>query len=184
MSTRFISCGSLTSVIQSVMIFAIKMTASWQWITLLSCHLDKIWSILSNWKKIMVTPWCPSHGYHFLFKLPFISDLLSQSQEHGKSYSWARSPTCMHATALQSCLTLYDSMDYSLPGSSVHGISQARILEWVTIPSSGESYQPRDQTCVSCSFCTAGRLLTAEPLGKTIPHIAGMNWFGEGETWL
>ena len=33
----------------------------------------------------------------------------------------------------QSCPTLFDSMDYSLPGSSVHGIFQARILEWVAI---------------------------------------------------
>ena len=39
----------------------------------------------------------------------------------------------------QSCLTLCDPMDYSLPGSSVHGISQARILEWVTISSSRRS---------------------------------------------
>ena len=34
----------------------------------------------------------------------------------------------------QSCLTLCDPMDYSLPGSSAHGILQARILEWVAIP--------------------------------------------------
>ena len=38
----------------------------------------------------------------------------------------------------------------SLPGSFVHGISQARILEWVVISFSRESSQPRDQTCVSC----------------------------------
>ena len=37
----------------------------------------------------------------------------------------------MHAKLLQSCPTLCDSMDHSLPGSSVHGILQARILEWV-----------------------------------------------------
>ena len=41
-------------------------------------------------------------------------------------------------------------MDYNLPGSSVHGISQARILEWVVIPSSRGSYQYRDQTQVAC----------------------------------
>ena len=44
----------------------------------------------------------------------------------------------------QSCLTPCDPMDCSTPGSSVHEISQARILEWVAIPLS------RDQTCVSC----------------------------------
>ena len=41
--------------------------------------------------------------------------------------------------------------DYRLPGSSVHGILQARILEWVVMPSSKESSQPRDQIHVSCS---------------------------------
>ena len=40
--------------------------------------------------------------------------------------------------------------DYSLPGSSVHGILQARILEWIAIPFSRGSFCPRDQTRVSC----------------------------------
>ena len=44
------------------------------------------------------------------------------------------------------CLTLCDTMDCSPPGSSVHGILQARILEWVVIPFSRVSSQPRDQT--------------------------------------
>ena len=47
-------------------------------------------------------------------------------------------------------LTLWDPIDCSLPGSSVHGISQARILEWVAISFSRRSSWPRDQTCVSC----------------------------------
>ena len=50
----------------------------------------------------------------------------------------------------QSCLTLHDPMDCSPPGSSVHGISQATILEWVAIPFSKGSSRPRDQTHVSC----------------------------------
>ena len=49
-----------------------------------------------------------------------------------------------HAKSLQSCPTLCDPMDCSLPGSSVHGILQARILEWVAMPSSRGSSQPRD----------------------------------------
>ena len=49
----------------------------------------------------------------------------------------------------QSCPTLCDLMDYNLPGSSVHGIFQARILEWVAISFSRGSAQPRDQTQVS-----------------------------------
>ena len=52
--------------------------------------------------------------------------------------------------AAQSCLTLFDPMDCSLPGSSVHGILQARRVEWVTIPFSRGSCQPREQTQVSC----------------------------------
>ena len=46
----------------------------------------------------------------------------------------------------QLCPTLCDPMVCSLPGSSVHGILQGRILEWVPIPSSRESSQPRDRT--------------------------------------
>ena len=41
-------------------------------------------------------------------------------------------------------------MDCSPPSSSVHGILQARILEWIVISSSREASQPRDQTCISC----------------------------------
>ena len=54
----------------------------------------------------------------------------------------------------QSCLTLCDPVDGSPPGSSVHGILQARILEWVAISFSRGSSQPRDRTRV---FCFAGR---------------------------
>ena len=56
---------------------------------------------------------------------------------------------CVHAKLLQSCPTLCDPMDCSLPGSSVDGILQARILEWVAKPSSSGSSRPRDRTHVS-----------------------------------
>ena len=57
-------------------------------------------------------------------------------------------------------------MDCSPPGSSVHGILQARILEWVaTLFSRGPS-QPRDQNRVSRGSCTAGTFFIAEPVGK------------------
>ena len=56
----------------------------------------------------------------------------------------------MQAEFLQSYPTLCDPMDYSLPGSSVPGILQARILEWGVMPSSRRSSWPRDQTHVSC----------------------------------
>ena len=50
----------------------------------------------------------------------------------------------------QSCPTLFDPMDYSLPGSSIHGIFQARILAWVVFPFSKECSQRRDQTQDTC----------------------------------
>ena len=50
----------------------------------------------------------------------------------------------------RSCLILFNPRYYSLPGSSVHGILHARILEWVAMPSSRRSSQPRYQTQVSC----------------------------------
>ena len=50
----------------------------------------------------------------------------------------------------QSCLTLWDPMDCSLPGFSIHGTFQARIPEWVAISFSRESSPPRDQTQFSC----------------------------------
>ena len=51
----------------------------------------------------------------------------------------------------QSCLTLCDPMDtWGLPGSSIHGIFQTRVLEWVAISFSRGSSQPRDWICVSC----------------------------------
>ena len=58
---------------------------------------------------------------------------------------------------VQSCLTLCDPMDCSLPVSCVHGILQARIVEWIAISFSRGSSQPRDQTLVSC---IAGKLFT------------------------
>ena len=51
---------------------------------------------------------------------------------------------CMHAKPLQWCPTICNPMDCSLPGSTVHGILQARILEWVAIP---DNYN-----CTKCPF--------------------------------
>ena len=59
----------------------------------------------------------------------------------------------------QLCLTLCDPMDYSPSGSSVHGISQARLLQWVAISFSSGSSRPRDQTWVSSISCIAKGIL-------------------------
>ena len=59
---------------------------------------------------------------------------------------------------VQSCLTLWDPMDYSFPGASIHEIFAARILEWVAISSSRGPSRPRDRTHVSCISCTGGQI--------------------------
>ena len=55
----------------------------------------------------------------------------------------------MHPKPLQSCLTFCDTLDCGLPGSSVHGILQTRILEWAAMPFSRESFWPSDWTQIS-----------------------------------
>ena len=78
------------------------------------------------------------------------------------------------AESLRSCLTLCDPMDCSLSGSSVHGILQAKVLEWVAMPSSRGSSRPRSQTHISCGSFIVGGFFTAKPpekprnLGKVI----------------
>ena len=52
---------------------------------------------------------------------------------------------CVHVLATQSCLTLCDPVGYSPPGSSVHGILQERIVEWIPSPFSRGSSQLRDR---------------------------------------
>ena len=70
----------------------------------------------------------------------------------------------------QSCLTLCDPMDCSPPGSSVLGILQAGILEWVAIPFSKGSSRLGDQTRVSL---IAGRYFTTEPPRKFLHRTLG-----------
>ena len=68
-------------------------------------------------------------------------------------------PGFMNAQSLQSCLILCSPIDYSPPDSSVHGILQARILEWVVMPSSRGPSPPRDQTRISYVSCIGMRVL-------------------------
>ena len=66
---------------------------------------------------------------------------------------------CTHASLVaKSCLTLGDPKDCSLPGSSVHGITPARIVGRVATPSPRGSFQPGDQTRISC-------------IGRWIPYL-------------
>ena len=74
---------------------------------------------------------------------------------------------CVHVKSLQSCPTLCNPMDCSPPGSSVHGILLARILEWVSMSSSRASSRPRDQTCISCLLHWQVSSLPLAPRGKS-----------------
>ena len=100
--------------------------------------------VISRWQKGEVTlrketgPW--QVPWEHTERYPTVSGVASLTD----------SSKCMYAKSLQSCLTLCDPMDCSPSGSSVHGILQARILEWVAIPFSGESSQPRDWAHISC----------------------------------
>ena len=84
---------------------------------------------------------------------------------------WTDMPACVHAKSLQLCPDLCNRMDYSLPGSSVHGILQSRTLKWVTIPFSRGSSRPRDWTHVSYVSCI-GKLVLYHwwPLGSPSGH--------------
>ena len=77
---------------------------------------------------------------------------------------------CAECPQLLCHVPLCDPMDCSLPGSSVHRIFQARIMEWVAMPSSRGSSQPRDGTWVSC---TEGRFFTTEPPGNPRGQATG-----------
>ena len=76
---------------------------------------------------------------------------------------WTREPSGLQSMGSQKLRHDWSmSVTHSLPGSSVHRILQARILEWIVIPSSRGSSQPRDQTHASCVTCTAGGFFTPE----------------------
>ena len=140
------------------------------------------------------------HAYYPYWAVRIL--LLVYRQLSMEDSPWAESvyTTCFHNWELfwyesvkvlvaQLCSTLCDPMDCSPPGSSVHGISQARILEWVAISFSRGSSKPRDWTQVfhivgrrftvwaipfsrgssqPQASCIAGRFFTYEPPGKPI----------------
>ena len=88
----------------------------------------------------------------------------------------------MPARSLELCPTLSDPLDCSPPGSFVHGILQARLLEWVAVPSSRGSSQPRDSTCVSC---TAGWACREAHTGSGwAPNPTWLTPLFKGELWI
>ena len=94
---------------------------------------------LSQWSRISATTTLMSH------------------QHRDKTFHQKKISVC--AKSLQSCPTLSDPMDCRAPDSSVHGILQARILEWVSVPFFRGSSRLRDRNWISCGSSIAGRFL-------------------------
>ena len=90
--------------------------------------------------------------WRIVWETPYSITCLQSQSSPSQSYFISLSPLsdCVYTKLLQSCLTLCDPMDCSLPDSSVHGILQARILEWVAMSSSRGYSWPRDRTLISC----------------------------------
>ena len=104
-----------------------------------------------------------------VFYLCFLILLLSVYAKKKKKLIWKY--TCIPvflAQSLYSAWLFCDPMDYSLPGSSIHGIFQARILGWVAISYSRASSWPRDQTHVSY---TGRQILYHCHLGSSHPNV-------------
>ena len=81
---------------------------------------------------------------------------------------------CVGAKSLQSCLTLCDPVDCSLPGSSVHGILQARILEWVPMPPPGDFPDPGIEPTFLVSPASAGGFFTTSTTWEA--HMRYLEW--------
>ena len=90
--------------------------------------------------------------------------------------TWGRKSGAGSGLVAESCQTVCDPMDCSPPASSIPGISQARRLEWVTIPFSRGSSWPRDRTPCLLHWQVVCGFFTAEPSGK---HLANRNLVGK-----
>ena len=144
--------------------------ATWAWISikLLKCKLVCLMkaeahaSLYSEYERRSGCPWFCLRLHSHLTRL--------DSVENSEKIPFLFSFFFLGLTqSLQSCLTLCDPMDWSLPGSFVHGIFQGRILKWVVISSSRGSSKPRDWAPVFCVSCIAGN--TPAMFCLTIQHV-------------
>ena len=115
--------------------------------TIKCCHQDP------SLADCLWTARCLSYLWWLLAASDFVIIVTGKCRKIRRKSSWMKAKVLVS----QSCLTVCDLMDCSPPGSSVHGILQAKILEWGAIPFSRGSSWPRDRTCVSC---IAGRFFT------------------------
>ena len=107
---------------------------------------------------------------YFTFKLLFVFLILTHKNIGKPNLYYLKQTAIIKFVAvvvlsLSRVWLFCDPIDFSPPGSSVHGISQTRILEWVAICFSKGSSQPRNRICASC---IAGGFFTAEPPGKPL----------------
>ena len=103
----------------------------------------------------------------------FLGRMLKHSRQREKApRAWPNwSQGCMYAKSLQSCLTLCNAMDCSLPGSFVHGILQARILEWLPCPPSGDLPNPGIKSVFLTSPTLADGFFTTSSFFTTSGHL-------------
>ena len=115
--------------------------------------------VTGSWESLAVIDCLPCNSHQH-----YPSDCLSfLSWSKWGAWCGGFSVGCVYVCSVtQSGLTFRDPMDCNSPVSSAHGISQARILEWLTISFSRGSSRPRHRTWVSCTSCIAGRFFTAE----------------------
>ena len=125
------------------------------------------WALSSGHRKALEGWWVEKwHGQILILEVsPWLQCWEEFHEAILEAESWvtriflqSRGEICACSVA-QSCLTLCDPLDCSPPCSSVHGILQARVLEWVAISSSRGSSQPRDQNSISYVFCICRQVL-------------------------
>ena len=147
---------------------AISFSNEWKWKVKVKL-LSRAWLLATPWTAAYQAP--PSMGFsrqEYWSGVPSPSPPLSYWVIFN-CYKWSE------VKVAQSYPTLCDSMDYSLPGSSVHGILQPRILEWVAVPFFRESSQPRDRIKISC---IVGRffIVCATREAQEYPFFRGYSW--------
>ena len=113
--------------------------------------------------KLMPIEWVMPPSHLILCQTHFIRQIMVGSPKFSQHNSEQIFASLTSVSVTQSCLTLCNPMDYSPPGSSVHGILQARILECTAMPFSRESSWPKDQAWISALQADS---LPSEPPGK------------------
>ena len=136
-------------------------------------------SITKVCTKVCLSPKTQRSDDYFIEVIPESTDDTEKTNNIMKDI---KSKACMHSKVLQLCMTLWDPVDCSPPGSSVHGILQARILEWVVFSSSMRSFQPRDWTYAFWGSYIAGGSLPLSHQGSLNQRLMIVNvtkWFSK-----